>query len=90
VVHLLDIRRGATELDLQMLEYLAGLGLPTLVVLTKADKLGREKRLRAVREVRDRLGLASEQLLPFSSKTGEGREELLRSLDGLLAAETKR
>jgi GTP-binding protein len=85
VVHLLDIRRGATGLDLRMLEYLAELGLPTLVVLTKADKLGREKRKRAVQEVRERLGLDAEQLLPFSSKSGEGRDDLLRSLDGLLA-----
>ena len=84
VVHLLDMRRGATELDLQMLDYLAGLGIPTLVVLTKADKLGWAKRQRAIREVRDGLGLDTEQLLPFSAKTGEGREELLRSLRGLL------
>ncbi|MBW3660885.1 MAG: hypothetical protein KY397_04550, partial [Gemmatimonadetes bacterium] len=37
-----------------------------------------------IKEVRERLGLDPEQVLPFSSKTGEGREELLASLDLLL------
>lgn len=84
VVHLLDMRRGATDLDLQMLEYLATLGLPTLVVLTKADKLGTQERMRTLRSVRERLGLDPEQVLPFSSKTSEGREALLEALDVLV------
>ena len=84
VVHLLDIRRGATDLDLEMLDYLARLGMPTLVVLTKADKLGRQKRVETVREVRERLGLDPEQLLVFSSKTGEGRGELAASVQALV------
>lgn len=84
VVHLLDMRRGATDLDLQMLEYLATLGLPTLVVLTKADKLGKQERMRTLRSVRERLGLDPEQVLPFSSKNGEGREALLDALGALV------
>lgn len=84
VVHLLDMRRGATELDLEMLDYLAGLALPTLVVLTKADKLGRQARVEKVGEVRERLEIDEEQLLPFSSKTGEGRDALLGALGGLV------
>jgi GTP-binding protein len=87
VVHLLDMRRGATDLDLQMLDYLAGLRLPTLIVLTKADKLGRQERARVTREVRERLGLDAEQLLVFSAKTGEGREQLLASVDDLVRNE---
>lgn len=87
VVHLVDARHEPTEHDLTMVGYLAGLGLPTLVVLTKVDKLKRGERARAVRRAMEVLGLDEEQLLPFSSKTGEGREQLLEALDGLLVPE---
>jgi hypothetical protein len=37
----------------------------------------------------ERLGVDSDQVIPFSSKTGEGREVLLESLDALLREETR-
>jgi GTP-binding protein len=84
VVHLVDARRGVLPPDLQMLDYLSPLGIPVLVVLTKIDKLKRSERARAMAEALEALELEPEQVLPFSSKTGEGREELLAALDGLL------
>ncbi len=85
VVHLVDCRRPPPESDLQMLEYLAGLGLPTLIVLTKIDKLKSSQRARAIEAATRALQVDADQILPFSSKTGEGREELLDALDSLLA-----
>lgn len=85
VVHLVDARHRPTEHDLTMVGYLAELGLPTLVVLTKIDKLKRSQRAESIRRALDVLGLDEEQLLPFSSKTGEGREQLLDALEGLVA-----
>jgi GTP-binding protein len=67
-----------------MLDYLARLGLPTLVVVTKIDKVGRQECLAAMRKVRDEAGLDEEQVLPFSSRTGEGRDTLLEALEHLL------
>ncbi len=84
VVQLVDIRHGPTHGDLTMLEYLAGRGLPTVVVLTKADKLGRERRMKAVSERTRDLGLDSEQVVLFSAKTGAGRDLLLDALEHLL------
>lgn len=84
VVHLVDIRRDPGDTDLQMLAYLAGLQLPALVALTKVDKLNHSKKLARIEELTRALGLPSEQVVPFSSKTGEGRELLLAALDGLL------
>jgi GTP-binding protein len=85
VVHLVDARRRPTDYDLRMLEYLAGLGLPALVVVTKVDKLNRSKRTRDIPTLIEGLGLDPEQVIPFSSVTGEGREELLGALSQLLA-----
>lgn len=87
VVHLVDCRRPPTDTDLQMLDYLSELGLPTLVVLTKIDKLTRTERVRSVAAATETLGVDPDQILPFSSKTGEGREELLDALDSLLGEE---
>jgi GTP-binding protein len=84
VVHLVDCRRPPPDSDLQMLEYLAGLGLPTLIVLTKIDKLKPSQRARAIEAATRALQVDVDQILPFSSKTGEGREELLDALDSLL------
>ncbi len=87
VVHLVDSRHDPSPQDLQMLDFLAGLGVPTLVVLTKIDKLKRSQRARAIARASERLGVDAEQLLPFSSKTGEGREVLLEAIEELLGAE---
>ena len=87
VVHLVDARHEPGRHDLTMVSYLAELGLPTLVVLTKMDKLKRGERAEATRRAAATLAVEAEQLLPFSAKTGEGREELLRALDDLLEGE---
>lgn len=86
VVQLVDVRHPPTAADVQMLGYLAEVGLPTVVVLTKIDKLTRSERARRLGEAPTRLGLDPEQIIPFSSKTGEGRDELLGALDDLLTA----
>jgi GTP-binding protein len=84
IVHLVDARREPTEPDLEMMDYLRDLGVPALVILTKMDKLKRAQRDKAVRHAADVLGLDEDQILPFSSKTGEGRDELLDALADLL------
>lgn len=85
VVHLVDARHRPTGDDRRMIEYLAEAGLPTLVVMTKIDKLSRSRRRPRFREIRDELEITDEQLLPFSAKTGEGRRELLEAIEALLA-----
>ncbi len=87
VVHLVDARHDPTVTDLEMVEFLAAKGLPTLVVLTKMDKLKRMARERTVATALERLDIDEDQVLSFSSKTGEGRDELLTALDDLIAVE---
>lgn len=89
VVQLVDARHGPTRDDHQMLAFLADLGTPTLVVLTKVDKLKRSERRKKFGTIVDELGLEMEQVVPFSAVTGEGRDELLRALEGLLEEATQ-
>ena len=84
VVHLVDARHAPTDLDHRMMEYLAGLGVPALVVATKMDKLKQSERRPHLARIAQGLVLEDEQLVPFSSDTGEGREELLEALEALL------
>ena len=87
VVHLVDARHDPTITDLEMVEFLAVRGVPTLVVLTKMDKLKRMARESATAAAVKRLNIDEDQVLGFSSKTGEGREELLTALDDLIGAD---
>jgi GTP-binding protein len=87
VVHLVDARHKPTPHDLRMVEYLASVGLPALVVLTKIDKLKRSQRQMSIKRALEVLEIDEAQLLPFSSKTGEGRDDLLEALQGLVHAE---
>ena len=88
VVQLVDSRHGPTEDDHQMMAFLADLGTPALVVLTKVDKLKRSQRKKRFTAISEELGLDMEQIVPFSAVTGEGRDELLRALEGLLEEAT--
>ena len=84
VVHLVDARRAPTEHDVAMMGYLARVEVPSIVVLTKMDKLKQSERKKAVARALAALALDEDQLVPFSARTGEGRDALLSALDDLL------
>lgn len=84
VVSLVDGRHPPTPLDRQMASWLADRGLPTLVVLTKADKVSRTGRKSRLHETASELGLDTDQVVWFSSHTAEGRDAVFSAVAGLL------
>lgn len=86
VVQLLDVRRDPTDDDLQMFDLLADIGLPTLVCVTKVDKLSKAAAAKAVASLALRLGLDPAQVISFSSVTGAGRDELAEAVMSLVSA----
>lgn len=86
VVQLLDARHAPTGDDLQMVEFLAELGVPAIFALTKVDKLTKSALARRVEEFAEELGVTREQLVPFSSVTGQGRDELAEAMIELAQA----
>lgn len=84
VVLLLDVRHDPSPDDLQMLDFLAELGAPTIVVATKVDKMGPVVAKNRIAEMAESLGLDADQMVAFSSRTGEGRDELAEALMDLL------
>jgi len=82
VVLLVDGKVGATDLDVQAVEYLLHLGTDVVVVATKIDKVGRGRRSKRLAEVRNKLGLPDGAgPLPVSAQTGEGVKELWREVE---------
>ena len=86
VVVLLDVRREPTEDDLDMLEYLAQLEIPTLVAITKVDKLGTAARREAIGRIMQATGLDPEQVVACSAHTHEGRDEIAGAVASLVEA----
>jgi len=86
IVLLLDIRREPSEDDQAMLDFLAEMEVPTIVALTKTDKLSKTATRQRVAEISQALALESEQVIPFSASTGEGRTELLEAITDLVEA----
>lgn len=79
VLQLVDAKVGVTSDDAMMLSYLRQAELPFLVVATKVDKLNKTERQKALEALRAHPEIPEETtILPFSSHTGEGKDELWR------------
>jgi GTP-binding protein len=85
VVQLIDARHAPTPDDLTMIDFLASLGVPTIVAATKIDKLRPADRERSLAALARSLGIDGDQIIPFSARTREGRDELAQAITSLLA-----
>jgi GTP-binding protein len=87
IVQLLDSRHDPTDDDRKMLEFLAELEVPTIIVLTKMDKLPRVEAPKRVAAIADQIGADPEQLIPYSVEKppGLGRDDLAQAIVDLLA-----
>lgn len=90
VVLVLDIRRGLTALDRELLQWIAA-DVPLLVLASKADKLAHGQRLTSLRELdavlQDAIGSAERSLLGFSSSRRLGVDEARAVITGWLAGD---
>jgi GTP-binding protein len=84
VVQLLDVRHPASNDDLQMLDFLAEVGVPTIVALTKIDKLRPQELPERMRDLALQLQLDEDQMIPFSATTNVGRDDLAAAVVSLV------
>jgi GTP-binding protein len=75
-----DARHPGLEADLAARDWLDTIALPYIVVATKMDKLSRNARGRAIREIERHL---NRPVLAVSASTGEGLDELWRLIVNL-------
>jgi GTP-binding protein len=77
-VVLVDVNIPAQPSDLHLLDFLRSTGMAFLVVGTKSDKLSNNQSKNSLQRLSG--ALAIDSILPYSAKTGAGREELWREV----------
>lgn len=88
VVQLIDIRHPPTKDDVAMYDWCKEIGLPTVIVATKGDKIARGRWLQHTKIIRQTLRLREgDSIIVFSSETGQGRDELWGEINRRLRGE---
>ena len=85
IVLLVDIRRGVTDLDRNLIDWIAPSGKPVLALLTKADKFPYGQRIKAQFAVKKELAaIGALHTVPFSSTHRIGLDEATAHIEGWL------
>ena len=84
VVLLMDLRRTPRQEEFDLMDWLHQYQVPTILVLTKADKLSKTKQKKQWRIAAETLGVEMDALLLFSAKSGMGREALWGLIEQVL------
>jgi len=83
-IHLIDCRHEPTEDDKLMSGWLRAHTIATVTVATKADKISRGALIKQLAVIRRQLGLFEDDLLlPFSARTGSGRDQIWQAIKAL-------
>lgn len=81
---LIDMRHAPSADDLHMINYLIEAELPFVIILTKADKLKKMKRLERMEAFRTEIPYFDDiHIVPFSSQTFEGVEEVREIIEDI-------
>ena len=86
VVLTMDVRRSPKEDELNLIRLIESLNLEHVLILTKADKLSKNKQNNQKRIYRELLGGDNEELLLFSAKTAMGRENVWKVLECIIGS----
>lgn len=88
VFSLIDMRHPPTADDIHMINYLIEAELPFVIVLTKADKLKKTEREKRMEALKTEIPYYDQiHIVPFSSMTFEGVEEIRSIIDEISADE---
>lgn len=85
IVMLIDVRHEPSTNDRLMYEWLKHYGFKIIIVATKSDKVKKNQLSKQLISIRKSLELnENEILLPFSSQTKEGKDELWNIIDSCI------
>jgi len=74
VVIIMDIRRLPREEEQNLIHWLAHYSIPSILVLTKTDKLSKTKLIKQQAAIIKALAVAKEDVILFSAKTRRGKD----------------
>lgn len=90
VFMLVDMRHKPTAGDIQMINFLIDTETPFVLVLTKADKLKKTERMNRMEAFKDEIPCFEEMhVVPFSSMTFEGVEELRQIVEDIASDDSR-
>ncbi len=81
-IQLIDSRHKPMELDLNLHEWLKFHNKNSIVVATKSDKLSTNQLNKSLNEIEKEL--PDTKIIPYSAKTGKGREAVWREIEAAL------
>jgi GTP-binding protein len=84
VVLIMDLRRIPGIQELNFIEWLSDHTIPKILVLTKSDKLSKNKQNTQKKSVAEALGVPKEQPILFSAKSRMGKDDLWDALEELI------
>lgn len=88
VIQIVDIRHKPSAEDCEMVNMLRTVGIPALIVATKADKIARGQRPKYLKVIAHEFQLEDWRIIvPFSALDGTGLDELHEAVDLLIRGE---
>lgn len=85
---LIDIRHEPSANDKEMYRWIVEQGYHPIIIATKLDKINRSQIQKHVKMVKTGLNVEKDTIvIPFSSQTKQGREEVYELLDAIIADE---
>ncbi|MCD7832426.1 MAG: ribosome biogenesis GTP-binding protein YihA/YsxC [Lachnospiraceae bacterium] len=88
---LIDIRHEPGQNDKTMYEWICANGYEPVILATKLDKIKRSQIQKQLKLIRESLHLhPAAKMIPFSSQTGQGREEVWELMEAFCADAEKR
>ena len=84
VVVIMDIRRIPRQEELDLLGWLAHYSIAAIPVLTKTDKLSKNKQTRQHQLIAENLEMDKDDLILFSAKTRRGKDAIWQAIFSLI------
>jgi GTP-binding protein len=81
---LIDIRHEPGANDKMMYDWIVSSGYEPVIIATKLDKIKRSQIDKQIKLVCTALGAAKESVVPFSTVSKQGREEIYEIIDKIL------
>ncbi len=87
---LIDIRHAPSENDRIMYSWIRKMGFEPIIIATKLDKINRSQIQKQLKLIRTTLEADKETvMIPFSSTTKQGREEIYEIIDHIIEENTR-
>lgn len=85
ILLLIDIRHEPGAHDKNMVAWVQEMGVPYTIVATKADKLSKNQQQKALGVLARSLSVKTTDILPVSSVSKQGKEELVNHIGEVLS-----